>query len=38
MTPGEQVSVLIYRLFLYNQETVRLVENKSLRDENPVYI
>ena len=38
ITAGEQVSVLIYRLFLYNQETVRLVENKSLRDENPVYI
>ena len=36
--PGEPVSVLIYRLYLYNQSEVKLVNNGMLEDKNPVYI
>lgn len=35
---GEKVSVLIYRLYLYNQKQVLLVENNMLEDKNPVFI
>jgi sulfate transport system ATP-binding protein len=35
---GERVSVLIYRLFLYNQEQVQLAENRLLKDDNFVFI
>lgn len=34
---GETVSVLIYRLYLYNQGEVKLVENASLKNE-PVFV
>lgn len=35
---GERVSVLIYRLYLYNQEDVQLIENNMLKDKNPIFI
>ncbi|MDR1766061.1 MAG: sulfate ABC transporter ATP-binding protein [Lachnospiraceae bacterium] len=35
---GEEVRVLIGKLFLTNDTEVRLVENQSLKDDNPVYI
>ncbi|MDR3209848.1 MAG: ABC transporter ATP-binding protein [Oscillospiraceae bacterium] len=35
---GERVDVLIYRLYLYNQSRVKLVENALLEDKNPVFI
>lgn len=35
---GEHVSVLIYRLYLYNKDQVLLVENNMLVDNNPVFI
>ncbi|MDR3288932.1 MAG: ABC transporter ATP-binding protein [Peptococcaceae bacterium] len=36
--PDDPVSVLIYRLFLYNHDQVQLVENRMLEDKNPVFI
>lgn len=36
--PKDPVSVLIYRLYLYNENQVHLVENNMLEDKNPVYI
>ncbi|MDO3412689.1 ABC transporter ATP-binding protein [Saccharibacillus sp. CPCC 101409] len=38
LAPGEPVSVLIYRLYLYNEDKVRLAENARLKDENTVFI
>ena len=38
LEPGECVSVLIYRLYLFNQDQVKLVENNMLKDDNSVYI
>ncbi len=38
LEPGECVSVLIYRLYLYNKDQVKLVENNMLEDKNPIYI
>lgn len=38
ITMGEQISVLVYRLYLYNQEQVLLVENNMLVDSNPIFI
>jgi sulfate transport system ATP-binding protein len=35
---GERVSVLIYRLYLYNDSTVTLAENKLIQDKNYVFI
>lgn len=35
---GERVSVLIYRLYLYNEEQVLLVENAALKNDNMVCI
>ncbi|MDR0862511.1 MAG: sulfate ABC transporter ATP-binding protein [Oscillospiraceae bacterium] len=35
---GEEVSVLIYRLYLYNDSAVRLAENVLIRDVNTVFI
>ena len=35
---GECVSVLIYRLYLYNQHQVKLVENRMLQTDNSVFI
>ncbi|HHX56717.1 MAG TPA: sulfate ABC transporter ATP-binding protein [Clostridiales bacterium] len=35
---GEEVYVLIYRLYALNGEDIVLVENKAMIDENPVYI
>ncbi len=30
LVPGEKISVLIYRLYLYNEDSVRLIENEIL--------
>ncbi len=38
LTVGEEVSVLIYRLYLYNDRQVQLVENASLNNEQTFYI
>ncbi|HWQ76994.1 MAG TPA: sulfate ABC transporter ATP-binding protein [Syntrophomonas sp.] len=38
LTVGEKVSVLIYRLYLYNDRQVLLVENSSLKNDNLVWI
>jgi len=38
LLPGEKVSVLIYRLYLYNEDKVHLAENVRLKDENTVFI
>jgi sulfate transport system ATP-binding protein len=35
---GEKVSVLIYRLYLYNDEEVLLVENAALKGDNTIVI
>lgn len=35
---GEEVSVLIYRLYLYNQDKVCLVENGSLKNDSVFFI
>lgn len=38
LQPGDPVSVLIYRLFLYNEQQVKLVNNNMLEDKNPIFI
>ncbi|MDR1377738.1 MAG: ABC transporter ATP-binding protein [Synergistaceae bacterium] len=38
LSPGERVSVVIYRLFLYDDTRVLLVKNSMLEDTNPVFI
>lgn len=38
LTVGEEVSVLIYRLYLYNDHRVHLVENASLKTEQTFVI
>ncbi|MDR3353702.1 MAG: sulfate ABC transporter ATP-binding protein [Synergistaceae bacterium] len=35
---NERVSVLVYRLFLYNQEQVRLIENDVISEKDSVFI
>jgi len=35
---GEEVSVLIYRLYIYNETEVRLVENSSIRSDGTFFI
>lgn len=38
ITVGEKVKVLIYRLYLFDDEKTYLYENSSLVDKNPIYI
>jgi sulfate transport system ATP-binding protein len=38
VTIGERVSVLIYRLYLLGESSVKLVENNLLIDKAPVFI
>lgn len=38
ITIGEKVKVLIYRLYLFDDEKAYLYENSSLLDKNPIYI
>ncbi|WP_310603089.1 sulfate/molybdate ABC transporter ATP-binding protein [Anaerosporobacter sp.] len=35
---GETVSVLIYRLYVFDKDNTYLLENKAMEDENPVFI
>lgn len=36
--PGEEVSVLIYRMFLFNEQDVKLAENESIKSVSPFHI
>jgi sulfate transport system ATP-binding protein len=36
--PGEPVGVLIYRLYLYNRNEVKLVNNSLLDEQTPLYL
>ncbi|MDR3239443.1 MAG: ABC transporter ATP-binding protein [Clostridiales bacterium] len=38
MQVGEKVSVIVYRLYLFNDSEVKLVENEGLIDREPVFI
>lgn len=35
---GEQVNVLIYRLFVYGKQNHYILENKSIEDKNPIFL
>lgn len=36
--PGEEVNVLIYRLFTFGEQGSLVLENKAIEDKNPIYI
>lgn len=38
LTPGEEVNVLIYRLFTFGEQGSHVLENSALEDKNPVFI
>lgn len=38
ITIGEKVNVLVYRLFVYGENTSHLLENSAIEDTNPIYI
>ena len=35
---GEEVDVLIYRLYVFDEDRTYLLENKAMKDDNPVFI
>jgi sulfate/thiosulfate transport system ATP-binding protein len=38
LSPGEEVNVLIYRLFTFGEQGSMVLENKAIEDKNPIYI
>ncbi len=38
LSPGEEVNVLIYRLFTFGEQGSLVLENKAIEDKNPIYI
>jgi sulfate transport system ATP-binding protein len=38
LSPGEEVNVLIYRLFTFGERGSLVLENKAIEDKNPIYI
>lgn len=38
LSPGERVSVLVYRLYVYDEDRVQLVENRALQNADTVFI
>jgi len=38
LSPGEEVNVLIYRLFTFGERGSLVLENKAIEDKNPIFI